>query len=180
MFAKTEPPSSIHDSSLFPGNLISSRVQIVCFYFHNIIAQVSRIVQDGRFLQVHTHGVRNGQHLSARLHSCLAFNDCVTAFGVVSELLNRASPDRVGLTPNFAFPRREATGWDQHACHLAKSGFDEAARLISVFPGAHFRLSIFKGRPVLWTTRPWNFPSASYLHHSTLTRASLVPNLLSV
>lgn len=66
-----------------PGNLMALRIKISRSYFYDIAAQVSWTIQDGRFLLVHTHGVRNGQHRSVRMHSCLAFNGYMAEFGRV-------------------------------------------------------------------------------------------------
>ena len=98
--------------------------------------------------------------IEARLHSCLAFNDYMAAFGIASEWLNPANPNRLGLTLNFALFYHEVLGRNQHACHLAKFGFDEAVRFIDVFPeyevseNSFSALSILKGHLLSWTSRP--------------------------
>lgn len=98
--------------------------------------------------------------IEARLQSGLALIDYIMAFEVASEWLNPASPNRLGLTLNFALFYREVLGWNQHACHLAKFGFDEAVRFISVHsehdvPENTFSvLSILKGHLISWAARP--------------------------
>ena len=99
-------------------------------------------------------------NIEARLHSCLAFNDYMAAFRIASEWLNPANPNRLGLTLNFALFYHEVLGQDQHACHLAKFGFDEAVRFIDLFPehevseNSFSALSILKGHLISWTSRP--------------------------
>jgi len=98
--------------------------------------------------------------IEARLQSSLALNDYMAAFGVASELLNPASPNRLGLTLNFALFYREVLGRDQHACHLAKFGFDEAVRFIDTSPeyevseNSFSALSILKEHMISWTSGP--------------------------
>ena len=97
--------------------------------------------------------------IETRLHSCLAFNDYTMAFGIASERLNPANPNRLGLTLNFALFFHGVLGLDQHACHLAKFGFDEAIKFIDVFPeyevseNSFSALSILKGHLISWTSR---------------------------
>lgn len=84
----------------------------------------------------------------------------MAAFEVTSEWLNPVNPNRLGLTLNLALPYREVLGWDQHACHLAKFGFDGAVRFISAFPeyevpeNTFSALSILKEHLISCTTRP--------------------------
>lgn len=98
-------------------------------------------------------------NIETRLHSRLAFNDYVAAFGIASESLNPADPDRLGLTLNFAVFYREVLGRDQHACHLAKFGFDEAVTFIEAFPeyevpeDSFLTLSILKECMISWTSQ---------------------------
>lgn len=97
--------------------------------------------------------------IETRLHSHLAFNDYIAAFGIASESLNPADPDRLGLTLNFAVFYRGVLGRDQHACHLAKFGFDEAVKFIETFPeyevseDSFLALSILKEHMVSWTSQ---------------------------
>jgi hypothetical protein len=92
------------------------------------------------------------------LYSRLAFDDYMAAFGVASECLNPANPNRLGLTLNFALFYREVLGQDQHACHLAKFGFDEAVRFIDTFPeyeapeDSFMALSILREHMISWTS----------------------------
>ena len=98
--------------------------------------------------------------IEARAHSCLAFNDYMRAFEIASEWLNPTNPNRLGLTLNLALFCREVLGKDQHACHLAKFGFDEAVSLIEIFPkyevseSSFSALTIPKGHLISWTSRP--------------------------
>lgn len=99
-------------------------------------------------------------NIETRLHSRLAYSDYMAAFGVASEWLDPANPNRLGLTLNFALFYHEALGQNHHACHLAKYGFDEAVRFIDTFPeyevpdDSFLALSILKEHMISWTSQP--------------------------
>lgn len=76
------------------------------------------------------------------------------------KLLNPANPNRLGLTLNFALFYHKVLGWDLHACHLAKFGFDEAVRFIETFPeyevseDSYLALCALKECMISWTSCP--------------------------
>lgn len=98
------------------------------------------------------------ESIETRLHSGLAFNDYSAAFGIASEQLNPTNLNRLGLTLNFALFYHEVLGQDQHACHLAKFGFDEAVTFIEAFPerdvpeDSFLALSMLKEHMISWTS----------------------------
>lgn len=102
-----------------------------------------------------TYGMES---IETRLHSRLAFNDYMAAFGVASEWLNPTDLNRLGLTLNFALFYHEVLGQDQHACHLAKFGFDEAVTFIEAFPehdvpgDSFLALNMLKESMISWTS----------------------------
>lgn len=98
-------------------------------------------------------------NIQTRLYSYIPFKNYMVAFGIAMELLNPANPNRLVLTLNFALFYHEVLGWDQHACHLAKFGFDEAVRFIDTFPeydvdgDSFMALSILKEHMTSWTSQ---------------------------
>jgi hypothetical protein len=98
------------------------------------------------------------ESIESRLHSRLALDDYTAAFGVASEWLNPADLNRLGLTLNFALFFKEVLGQDQHACHLAKFGFDEAVTFIGASPehdvpeDSFLALSMLKEHMISWTS----------------------------
>lgn len=102
-----------------------------------------------------TYGVES---IETRLHSGLAFSGYSAAFGIASEQLNPTDLNRLGLTLNFALFYHEVLGQDQHACHLAKFGFDEAVAFIEGFPehdvpeDSFLALSMLKEHMISWTS----------------------------
>lgn len=93
-----------------------------------------------------------------RLYSYIPLSHYIMAFGVALELLNPANQIRLHLTLNFAQFYHEVLGWDQHACHLAKFGFDEAVGIINTFPeydapiDSFAVLHILKESMISWTS----------------------------
>lgn len=99
-------------------------------------------------------------NIQTHLYSHMPFYDYIAAFEVALKLLNPANPNRLGLTLNFALFYHEVLGWDQHACHLAKFGFDEAVRFIDTFPeydvseDSFVALHVLKECMISWTSCP--------------------------
>ena len=99
-------------------------------------------------------------NIQTRLYSHIPFHNYIAAFGVALESLDPANPNRLGLTLNFALFYHKVLGWDQHACHLAKFGFDEAIDFIETFPeydvpeDSYLALNVLKECMTSWTSLP--------------------------
>lgn len=96
--------------------------------------------------------------IQTRLYSHMPFKSYAAALRIALESLNPANSNRLGLTLNFALFYHEVLEWDQHACHLAKFGFDEATGFIDTFPeydiprDSFVILGVLKECMISWTS----------------------------